>query len=338
MSQQLAPWVSAVKKAEPKFLAIQEKHPELNVSWDKEQIYVGQLMRKSEALQRCPPQSIFAAVVNVATVGLSLNPALGLAYLVPRDGQCCLDVSYRGLVQLATDSGAIRYVRADVVYENDDFTWCGLDERPEHKFKAFSKDRGSPVGVYCYAKTSDGDILSGMMSFDEVEAIRAISKAKNSPAWGKHWGEMAKKVLIKREQKLWPKAAREMVAKALGVINEHEGLQDDQMSHEPVEHYAQVRRRSDPVPDNQDDPDSTESDPGNEPIEGEFEEVTEKSGDSDAPMAMNEGTQRILGRKLKACNIEEPALFKAFGVAGWAELYQTQAAEIMEWIDGEKSG
>jgi recombination protein RecT len=326
MSQQLAPWVAAVKKAEPKFLAIQEKHPELTVSWDKEQIYVGQLMRKSEALQRCPPQSIFAAVVNVATVGLSLNPALGLAYLVPRDGLCCLDVSYRGLVQLATDSGAIRYVRADIVYENDDFTWCGLDERPEHKFKAFSKDRGSPVGVYCYAKTSDGDILSGMMSFDEVEAIRAISKAKNSPAWGKHWGEMAKKVLIKREQKLWPKAAREMVAKALGVINEHEGLQDDQMSHEPVEHYAEVRRRSEV----EEDPPQADKDA---PIEGEFEEV--KDTQPASTQGMSASTQHIIQRKLGACQLSEDDLFKAMEVEGWHELKQSDAQGCMDWISSE---
>jgi recombination protein RecT len=325
MTQQLAPWVQAVKKAEPKFLAIQEKHTDLAVSWDKEQIYVGQLMRKNEALQRCPVQSIMSAVINVATVGLSLNPALGLAYLVPRDGMCCLDVSYRGLVQLATDSGAIRYVRADVVYEKDEFIWNGLDERPTHKMKPFS-DRGKPVGVYCYAKTSDGDVLAGMMSYEEVESIRAISKAKNSPAWAKHWGEMAKKVLIKREQKLWPKAARENVAKALGVINEHEGLQDGELTHD-VQHYGEVRRKSDPEPE----PVAEES--ADQPIEGEFEEV------EDTPpthaQGMSESTQHIIQRKLQAHQLGEDDLFKAMEVEGWDELKQSDAQGCMDWINSE---
>lgn len=336
MSKELAPWVRAVKKAEPTFLAIQEQDPDLNVSWDKEQIYVGQLMRKNDALQRCPPQSIMSSVVNVATVGLSLNPALGLAYLVPRDGNCCLDVSYRGLVQLATDSGAIRYVRADVVYENDDFTWCGLDERPIHKFKAFSKDRGALVGVYCYAKTSDGDVLAGLMSYDEVEAIRAISKAKKSPAWAKHWPEMAKKTLIKREQKLWPKAARETVARALSVINEHEGLTDDQLGNGGQQHYEEVRRKS----DQEEAPSQQEE----TVIEGDFEEVpTDKDpGPSKAApksdtgaQVMGESTQHIIKRKLQATNLGQEDLFKGMGVKGWDELKQSDAQGCMDWISSE---
>ena len=334
MTKELAPWVQAIQKAEPTFISIQESHPDLAVSWDKEQIYVGQMMRKNDKLQTCPPQSIVSSVVNVATVGLSLNPALGLAYLVPRDGLCCLDVSYRGLVQLATDSGAIRYVRADIVYEKDEFIWCGLDERPVHKFQAFAKDRGDPVGVYCYAKTSDGDVLAGMMSKDEVEAIRAISKAKKSPAWAKHWGEMAKKTLIKREQKLWPKAARENVAKALEVINQHEGLTDDQMSGS-TEHYGDVKRKSD-TPDT---PDKTENVQADGVIEGEFEEVPTNTDTPDKTdsTGMSESTQHIIKRKLDAMNIEEAAFMKGMGIKDWSELKQSDAAGCMDWIGSQGS-
>ena len=52
------------------------------------------------------PQSLRNAVINVAALGVSLNPAEKKAYLVPRGGAICLDISYRGLAQIAVDSGA----------------------------------------------------------------------------------------------------------------------------------------------------------------------------------------------------------------------------------------
>ncbi|KAK6697727.1 hypothetical protein SNK04_013822 [Fusarium graminearum] len=55
--------------------------------------------------------SVIAAVVNIAAIGISLNPAKKQAYLVPRDGKICLDISYMGLMDLAIDSGSIRWGR-----------------------------------------------------------------------------------------------------------------------------------------------------------------------------------------------------------------------------------
>ena len=41
-------------------------------------------------------QSVIDAVINIAAIGLSLNPALREAYLVPRNPSIVLDISYRG--------------------------------------------------------------------------------------------------------------------------------------------------------------------------------------------------------------------------------------------------
>ena len=62
------------------------------------------------------PASLRSAILNVAAIGISLNPSLAHAYLVPRDGAICLDISYRGLVKLATDAGAIEWAKAVLVY------------------------------------------------------------------------------------------------------------------------------------------------------------------------------------------------------------------------------
>lgn len=160
-------------------------------------------------------QSVINAVVNIAAIGISLNPAKKQAYLVPRDGKICLDISYMGLLDLAIDSGSIRWGQAELVYETDTFCLNGIDEKPTHKRDPFAKARGEVVGVYVVVKTVDGDYLTDAMSVDEVNTIRDrsaawkayISKQKSCP-WLTDWGEMAKKTVVKRAYKYWPKTER----------------------------------------------------------------------------------------------------------------------------------
>lgn len=160
-------------------------------------------------------QSLINAVVNIAAIGISLNPAKKQAYLVPRDGKICLDISYMGLMDLAIDSGSLRWGQAELVYETDTFVLNGIDQQPTHLRNPFAKDRGEVVGVYVVVKTADGDYLTGAMSVDEINAIRDRSSAwkayiakKTSCPWLTDWGEMAKKTVVKREYKYWPKTER----------------------------------------------------------------------------------------------------------------------------------
>jgi recombination protein RecT len=160
-------------------------------------------------------QSVVNAVTNVAAIGLSLNPAKKQAYLVPRDGRICLDISYIGLVELAVSSGSIRWAKAEIVREQDSFRLAGYDRPPEHNYNPFARDRGEPVGAYVVVKTADGDYLTDVMSLDEINAIRDRSSAwkawvekKRSCPWVTDWCEMAKKTVVKRASKLWPKTDR----------------------------------------------------------------------------------------------------------------------------------
>lgn len=161
-------------------------------------------------------QSLVDAVINIGAIGISLNPAEKEAYLVPRNGQVCLDISYVGLMRLATDTGQVEWVQADLVYEADHFRMVGLDKQPEHHFNAFDKSRGEPVGVYATAKLASGDYLTETMTAEEINAIRDksqghiafISGKARSSIWNDHWGEMAKKTVVKRASKYWPKSER----------------------------------------------------------------------------------------------------------------------------------
>lgn len=159
--------------------------------------------------------SVIAAVSNIAAVGLSLNPAKKQAYLVPRDGKICLDISYMGLLDLAIASGSIKWGQAELVFQADQFTLNGFDNPPTHGRDPFKTDRGEVVGAYVVVKTLDGDYLTSCMTAEEIFAIRDRSqawKAGQKGPWKSDPGEMMKKTVIKRAYKLWPKTDRLDVA------------------------------------------------------------------------------------------------------------------------------
>ena len=104
----------------PKYevLAVQAKNHFVKVvdeqTWDREFTFALQIMRNNKAIfekiSTENPSSITNAIVNIATIGTTLNPALRQAYLIPRNVKinganvmtACLDHSYIGLCQIAT--------------------------------------------------------------------------------------------------------------------------------------------------------------------------------------------------------------------------------------------
>jgi recombination protein RecT len=201
------------------------------MNFAKEAQFALQLLQSNAYLLKAAKENEAAleyAIINLASIGITLNPALKEAYLVPRGGKICLDISYIGLVKLATDTGAIDWVQAEIVKKNDKFKSIGVGHAPIHEVDHFS-DRGEVVGVYCVAKLSTGECLSTIMSKAECDAIRdKSSQASKSGPWVSFYEEMLKKTCIKRASKLWPKSER--VQKAADILNEHEGIDFEETS------------------------------------------------------------------------------------------------------------
>ena len=153
-------------------------------------------------------QSVIDAVTNVSAIGISLNPAKKQAYLVPRKGKVCLEISYMGLIDLAVATGAIKWAQAAVVYTDDTFELRGFDNPPHHVFSPFAVNRGAIIGVYCVVKTADNEYLTHSMPISEVYSIRDRSeawKADKATPWKTDEGEMIKKTCIKQAYKYWPR-------------------------------------------------------------------------------------------------------------------------------------
>lgn len=203
--------IQVVGSAKAQFLAVQS---DKSLNFESEAGFACQALLANEyalkiALQK--KDALIRSIQNLGAIGISLNPAKKQAYLVPRGGQICLDISYMGLMDLATSTGAILWVQADVVRAKDQFELNGLGKEPIHKHNPFSKERGEIVGAYVTAKTKDGDYLTDCMSIDEINAIKARSQAvksgKQTP-WDTDPVEMYKKTVVKRGYKYWPRNDR----------------------------------------------------------------------------------------------------------------------------------
>lgn len=209
------------------------------VAFEREYGFAMQVIQQNNYLQGIAAgnlPSLKAAIVNVAAIGVSLNPARKQAYLVPRDGKVCLDISYMGLLDLATDTGSVLWGQANVVRAKDTFALNGLDRPPSHTFDPFATDRGDVIGAYCTVKTADGDYLTHTMTIAEIHAIRNRSAAwrawvekKKSCPWVTDEVEMAKKTVVKQASKYWPK--NERIQKAAHHLNTEggEGLAERDM-------------------------------------------------------------------------------------------------------------
>ena len=206
------------------------------ISFAKEAEFAMQIMNGNEYMAnaaRGNPQSLRNAIMNIAAIGITLNPAQKMAYLVPRKvrdkTQICLDISYMGLVQLALQSDSLRLVKAEVICKGEQFVMRGVDQEPIHEYDPLAERPDSAVtGAYCVAKTVNGDFLTEVMSVHEINKIRDTSEAWRNESgrkycpWYRFYQEMCKKTVIKRASKLWPKGDKEnRLDKAIQYLNDN---------------------------------------------------------------------------------------------------------------------
>lgn len=159
-------------------------------------------------LAETTPQSFLGAMMTAAQLGLEPNTPLGQAYLIPFRNhgvmECQFQLGYKGLIDLAYRSGEVSVIQAQVVYENDEFSYAfGLE--PSLKHIPTTGDRGNPSHVYAVFRTKDGGYGFEVMSMDDVRAhAKKFSKAYGNGPWQTNFEEMAKKTVLKKVLKYAP--------------------------------------------------------------------------------------------------------------------------------------
>ncbi|HBC3540430.1 TPA: recombinase RecT [Vibrio parahaemolyticus] len=205
----------------------------LDIRFYEEAIYAKQLIEanfnnsnnKDFSLAYATHESIKKSLVLVANSGLTLNPQLGLAYLVPRWNknlkrvECHLEPSYKGLRRLGIDSGAIDSAVAELVYKNDDFKWVDRFTKPIHEYNPFdSKARGELVGGYCLARRPDGSFICTPVSMELINKVRNLSFGA---VWNEWFEQMVAKSIIRQGFKDWPINSTGPIAMRLSAMQDY---------------------------------------------------------------------------------------------------------------------
>lgn len=217
---------------------------EAALQWGQEKQFILALLKSKPDLQRCTGDSLYDALLQAGSMGLSFNPTKKLCYLIPRrlrrrrEGEskaqyeasvptiAYASPSYIGLAYLVASSGAAIWTRAEVVFNADRFRYLGPAREPDHEPTLDPKKRTEPQakGVYAMTKLHNGDVLCEYIDKETVQRIRAMSEFPNGTMWNptKLWTEGWKKAAIRRLLKS-PIVSSDRVDTALEVMNKYEG-------------------------------------------------------------------------------------------------------------------
>jgi len=114
----------------------------------------------------------------------------------------------QGIRTRMRNTGLVANGEAYIVHRNDKFYQkFGSDPQIVHEPPALGTPRGEVVGAYAIIRLTSGEVIQEVMDRDEIERVRSFSKAKDGPAWRHHWGEMARKTVLRRAAKSAPSSA-----------------------------------------------------------------------------------------------------------------------------------
>lgn len=192
--------------------------------------------QRSPKLEKCTTTSKIRCVIEAAEMGLTLDGKLCHAVAFKnkykdeknveryRD-EVKLMLDYKGLVQVAKNSGQIVDAQAKIVRANDQFKHGihGPSSYLEHTYD-ITVNRGEAVGAYSRIWLPGGLWIYELMQVDEIEAVRKRSKAANDGPWVTDWDQMAGKTVLRRQLKLYSNDPT--IAKAIEV-DEREYTDDD---------------------------------------------------------------------------------------------------------------
>lgn len=203
----------------------------------------------NQDLQKCTPQSIFRSAARAATLGLSCDPALGQAHLVPFKDEATLIPGWRGIRDMAYRTGQVAMINVGFLAEGQEW----IEDQLTGKSRIEGKpESANPIGYFAYLKTLSGREHTLYMSIDEIidhKEKYAKGYQRSQSAWNTDFEKMAKKTVLSQLLKRWATLdpAGAVVAnlesatdsidempdpETVTVINPHEGKSNDQLMSE----------------------------------------------------------------------------------------------------------
>lgn len=183
----------------------------------------------NDLLRKATLPSLIQAVKDSAAMGLEPTGLLGEGWILVYGDQAQFAPGYRGYLKRIRNSGAVVHVTAEVVHMNDVFEWSkgsgGLVFKHDQKIIGEKDEAGNLIetrgdyrGAYAVVWFPGGVVDGQFMDVQEIwqDAQRfspAVQRGKPSP-WQTHWGEMAKKTVVRRLSKYLPQASVDLLLAA----------------------------------------------------------------------------------------------------------------------------
>jgi recombination protein RecT len=153
---------------------------------------------KNPELYKCDRGSLLLSCFRVAQLGLSPDPVLGQAWLIPRKGKAEFQLGWKGALQLAYRSPLVAAVRYGVVRQGEDFAW---QDGRQWRLKHSPGPEGWPEtwdqlqAAWCIIDLLSGGALPRVMYKAEIMRHKARGEG-SQPAWTKDLAAMAAKTVI----------------------------------------------------------------------------------------------------------------------------------------------
>lgn len=156
------------------------------------------LMQDNKDLAKYPQAQIVPGLLKGAYLGLDFFNKE--CYLIPYGSDLQFQVDYKGSIKLAKKYAVrpVDEIYARIVREGDEFSEEVRDNEPVINFKPKPFNNGKIIGAFAVCQYKDGGAKVEVMSIEQLDAAKRMSKAQTGTAWKFFPEEMYKKTVIRR--------------------------------------------------------------------------------------------------------------------------------------------
>lgn len=156
------------------------------------------LMQDNKDLAKYPQAQIVPGLLKGAYLGLDFFNKE--CYLIPYGSDLQFQVDYKGSVKLVKKYAVrpVDEIYARIVREGDEFSEEIRDNEPVINFKPKPFNSGKITGAFAVCQYKDGGAKVEVMSIEQLDAAKRMSKAQTGTAWKFFPEEMYKKTVIRR--------------------------------------------------------------------------------------------------------------------------------------------
>ena len=226
-----------------------EKMLPRHLNFEKLEGMVVNTVMGNNKLRECIPSSLIRAVIHSADVGLSLNPVMREADILPVWGSNGSVAQFRpraiGLMKLARQSGEVVKISAHEVCQEDFFeVEYGDTEKLTHRPPKLGVERGPIIGAYCVWTLKSGVTQFEVLDRKRIDRSRAsseaykyaVSKSRTDTPWIQDEAEMVRKTAIRAASKYMPMSTEnDVFLKALEYDRDDEDVIDGTFTDTPAE-------------------------------------------------------------------------------------------------------